>query len=271
MFTWFERVTIFCFAASYGVALVLELWHLARPRPILRFVAMAFGAAGILAHGLYLLVQRPLLVTPGGSLLFLALILAVFYLYGSIHHGRLAWGLFVLPVVLGLIGLPLILPAGEVPPEAQQSWTHFWGLAHGILLLLAAVGVCVGFVASLMYLVQSQRLRAKIPPGQGMQLLSLERLETMIRHAILSAFPLLTAGVAVGLALQLQHGLGRDWDSPKLLSTLIVWVVFALLVYLRYGAQARGRRVALLTVLAFALLIVALVAPGHPFVQGVAP
>src|SRR4051812_47876930 len=111
MLTWLERVTIFCFAASYGVALILELWHLARPRPILRYISVAFGAAGLLAHGAYVLVQQPSLVTPAGSLLFLALILAVFSVYGSIHHSRLAWGLFVLPVVCSLIGLAVLLPA----------------------------------------------------------------------------------------------------------------------------------------------------------------
>lgn len=223
-----------------------------------------------MGRGLYLVVQRPSLVAPAGSLLLLALVLAVFYLYGSLHHRRLAWALFVLPLVLGLIGLAVILPA-TTPPEVEQTWTRFWGLTHGLLLLAAAVGICVGFIASLMYLVQLHRLRAKVLPGQGVAMFSLERLETMNRRAILAAFPLLSAGVVVGLALQLHHGMAQDWDSPKLLSTLVVWVVFALLLYLRYGAHARGRRVALLTMLAFALLIFALVAPGHPFLQGAAP
>ncbi len=267
-----ERVSIFCFAASYGSALLLELWHLLRPRPILRYVSAAFGAAGLLAQVLFLATRQPSLVSATGSLLFLALILAIFYVYGSLHHQRLAWGLFVLPLVLGLIGLAYVLrtPA-DTPREVADFWDHFWGMTHGVLLLLAAVGVCVGFIASLMYMVQMQRLRAKRPPRQGVPMLSLERLETMNSRAILTAFPLMTAGVVVGLALQFHHGLVYDWDSPKLLSTFIVWVVFALLLYLRYGARARGRQVALLTMLAFALLIVALITPGHPFVQGVGP
>src|SRR5262249_30263961 len=93
-----ERITIFCFAASYGVALALELWHLFQPRPILRLVSLGFGAAGLLAHTFFVVVQPLPLASPHGSLLFLAWILAVFYFYGSIHHARLAWGLFVLPL-----------------------------------------------------------------------------------------------------------------------------------------------------------------------------
>lgn len=264
-----ERITIFCFAASYGVALAFELWHLLRPRPILRVVGIGFGAAGLLAQLGYLFSRPWALVAPGWSLLFLALILAVFYLYGSIHHQRIAWGLFVLPLMLGLIGLAVVSEAPEVARDSETWWARFWGWTHGLLLLLAGVGVCVGFLASTMYLVQLYRLRAKLPPGQGMKLLSLERLEAMNRRAVLWAFPLLTAGLLVGMALQVQHGeFLAGWDSPKIVSGLGLWLVFAILLFLRYGAHARGQRVAVWTIVAFVVLLAALVSPVHPFVQG---
>ena len=50
----------------------------------------------------------------------------------------------------------------------------------------------------MMYLFQAHRLRAKTPPGQGLRLLSLERLEAMNRRAVYLSFPLLTAGVIAG-------------------------------------------------------------------------
>jgi ABC-type transport system involved in cytochrome c biogenesis permease subunit len=133
------------------------------------------------------------------------------------------------------------------------------------------VGVCVSFVASLMYLVQVHRLRAKVSPGRGMKLLSLERLEEMYRRAIILAFPLLTAGLLVGLALMF-HGseTPQDWTNPKVVSTIGLWLVFVILLYLRYGAQVRGRRLALLTFLAFALLLFTLVS-AHPTVAGGGP
>src|SRR5207302_1563272 len=124
----------------------------------------------------------------------------------------------------------------------------------------------------LMYLAQLHRLRKKAAPGQGMKLLSLERLEAMNRRAILWAFPLLTAGLLVGIALQVHRGEpGEGWDSAKILSGIGLWLVFAILLYLRYWIHARGRQVALLTVLAFALMIAAMMAPVHPFLQGGGP
>src|SRR4029077_11164785 len=76
---------------------------------------------------------------------------------------------------------------------------------HAWLLLLAAVGICVAFLASLMYLIQAQRLRSKKLPTAGFRLLSLERLEDMNRRAITFAFPLLTIGVLIGAVLMYQN------------------------------------------------------------------
>jgi len=260
-----ERITIFCFAASYAVALSLELLQLARPRGFQRLLCTGFASAGLLAHTLYLLVQHPSLVSQRGSLLFLAWILAVFYLYGSIHYRRLAWGVFVLPVVLGLTILAHALDPGSSAPAggADLFALHgeaLWRTVHVVLFVLAAVGVCIAFIASIMYLVQARRLKAKSLPGQGLRLFSLERLESMNRRAINIAFPLLSAGLLIGLALMVQ---ARDriegWADPRILSTLLLWLVFAVLLYLRYGIHLHGRRVALLTIVAFALLLVTLV------------
>jgi ABC-type transport system involved in cytochrome c biogenesis permease subunit len=273
-----ERITIFCFGASYTVALVLELVQLLGPRTVPRLLGLAFGGAGLLAHTLYLVVRPLSLSSQVGSLLFLAWILAVFYLYGSIHHRRLAWGVFVLPLVLALTALGSREPPA---PTSEPGWLpdldslrgeRFWGLLHGTLLLLAAVGVCVGFLASVMYLVQASRLRAKIPPGQGLRLLSLERLEEMNRRAIVLAFPLLTAGVLIGIVLIVHAGANSPltWSDPRILSTAVLWLVFAILLYLRYGFHLRGRRVALLTIVAFGLLLFTL-ATSHMALPGGAP
>src|SRR5262249_5665893 len=148
-----DRITLFCFGASYGVALALELIQLLWPRPVQRLLTALFAGAGLLAHTLFLAVQHPPLRDPYGSLLFLGWILAVFYLYGSIHHRRFAWGVFVLPVVLGLVILAAL--SGRPVDGNSAPWNlfpqdgeAFWRILHVALFLLAAVGVCVAFVAS---------------------------------------------------------------------------------------------------------------------------
>jgi ABC-type transport system involved in cytochrome c biogenesis permease subunit len=264
-----EKITIFCFAASYALALALELVLLVRPRPVLRYLATIAGASGLLAHTAYLVTQRVSLASQAGSLLFLAWILATFYLYGSIHYRRLAWGLFVLPVVLGITILARFSTSASIASGQDVLSVDpitFWNDVHISMFVLAAVGVSVAFVASVMYLVQARRLKAKLPPGKGMRLLSLERLESMSRRGINWAFPLLTIGLIVGLALMSQENAHlRGWTDPRVLSTIVLWLVFAIMLYLRYGFDQGGRRVALLTIMAFALLMVTLVtAHRHP-------
>ena len=199
----FGRITVFCFAASYAVAVALELARQLRPQPALRGLALGFAAAGLVAHTIFISVNPLPLQTGFGSLMFLAWILAVFSLYGTIHHPRLAWGLFAWPVVLGLIVLAEVTE-GPPPRPSEPAWElfalegkQFWPIFHGALMLLAAVGVCVGFVASIMYLVQTHRLKTKQLPGRGPKLWSLERLEQMNRRAIILSFPLLTLGLLV--------------------------------------------------------------------------
>jgi ABC-type uncharacterized transport system permease subunit len=257
-----DRITIFCFAASYGMALALELLQAVRPRVPVVIAGAAFGAAGLLAHTLYLFAQRLPLASQPGTLLYLSWILAVFYLCGSIHHRRLAWGVFVLPVVLGLIGFASLYPQGSDVPSSEVE--PIWRGVHVAFFVFAAVGVCVAFVASVMYLVQAKRLKAKLLPGQGLRLLSLERLENMNRIGINLSFPLLTIGLVIGLALLLhERGRLQGWTDPRILSSVLLWMVFAIVLYLRHGYHLRGRRVALLTIVAFALLLFSLVTSHH--------
>jgi ABC-type transport system involved in cytochrome c biogenesis permease subunit len=261
-------ITILCFLASYSLALALELLALARPRRGLRLLAQVAGLAGIVAQTIFLGVQQPPLIWQYGWMLFLAWVLAIFYLVGSFHHRRQAWGVFVLPLVLGLVALGAAFGRPDSSEEGGDlvSLHDLWRPAHALLLFLAAVGVCVGFLASLMYLVQARRLRAKALPGKGVPLLNLERLEAMNRRAINLAFPLLTGGLIIGLFLMIEEHL-RGWSDPRVLSAGVLWLAFAVLLYLRYGYHLRGRQVALWTIVTFGLLVCCL-ALSHPVGQG---
>ena len=123
-----------------------------------------------------------------------------------------------------------------------------------------------------MYLVQARRLRTKVPLGKGQRMLSLERLEEMNRRAINTAFPLLTAGVLVGIVLMIHRRDDlREWTDPRVIAGGVLWLVFALLLYLRYAVHRRGRQLAVLTIVAFVLLLYALVSSHTGMVQGGTP
>src|SRR5262245_34166553 len=263
----------YCIGLSYLCAFLLELARLLWPAKAWRGAGLVFGAAGLFAHTAYLLVQQPSPAVPYGSVLWLAWVLALFYFWGTVHHAKQAWAIFVLPVVIGLVAVSRVLltAAPEAPAFDAAAWftgDRFWGAVHGVLILLASVGVSVSFLASVMYLIQARRLRKKLAPGTVVPMLSLERLETMNRRALNIAFPLLTAGLLVGtLLLPSKETSGDNWLSLKILSTAGLWLVFLVLLYLRYGAHVPARRLATLSIASFALLLVALVA-SHPFAVG---
>jgi ABC-type transport system involved in cytochrome c biogenesis permease subunit len=270
----FQHVSHTCFGLSYLLALIFEFARIRWPQSVVRYAGLAFGGIGLLTHTAYLLFRQPALATPHGALLAVAWVLAIFYLYGTLHHRRQAWAIFVLPVVLGLVGLALVVvsspeaaPSVEVPPWLIGD--RFWGAIHGVFLLFAAVGISVGFLASVMYLVQANRLRNKLNPLGGLNILSLERLEDMNRRAVNIAFPLLTIGLLLGgVLLRQYHDLADNWFSVKVLGTVGLWLVFLLLLYLRYAAHVSGRRLAFFTIAAFVLMLLVLVA-SHPFAQSV--
>jgi ABC-type transport system involved in cytochrome c biogenesis permease subunit len=260
-----QNVSRFCFGASYAVALILELVQLLRPRPTARIAGLIFGSAGLGAHTAFLIFHPPSITTPYGSLLLLAWVVAVFYLYGALHHRQRAWAVFILPMVLILVGLTEVIPKSG--PDLDRRWftgESFWGLIHGGLLFLALVGVCVGCAASVMYLAQAWRLKSKSAPGKGLRLLSLERLAEMNRRAIVWAFPLLTAGLLVGAILFAQtEKPSLGWTSARVIGTLGLWLAFLVLLYLRYFAHSSNRRLAVLTIAAFGLMLITL-ATTHP-------
>lgn len=269
-----RHVSTSCFGTSYLLAFGCELARIRWPLPVLRWVGLALGGVGLFTHSVFLAVHHPTPAAAYGASLAVAWVLAVFYLYGTLHSPRRAWAVFVLPMVLGLVAVALFAVSPTDTTAVFPQWAtgdRVWGAVHGILLLLAAVGVCVGCIASVMYLIQSDRLRRKLNPLGGMNLLSLERLEAMSRRAVNVAFPLLTVGLLLGAVLLRQyHGLAENWLSLKVLGTVGLWGVFCLLLYLRYSAHLSGRRLAWLTIAAFGLMLVVLVA-AHPFANDLRP
>lgn len=253
-----QQVTYACFGFSYLIAFLLEASQFVWPR--LRWAGWFFGLAGLFAHTIYLVAQRPGLVSPHGSLLAVAWVVTIFYLYGTLHHARHAWAIFVLPIILGLVVVARLNISSDLATHNGLNTERLWGMVHGILVLLSAVGVCVGFLASVMYLIQANRLRKKMNPLSSFKMLSLERLEAMNRRSIMVAAPLLTLGLLLGIFL-LQAP--ESSFTLKLLGTIGLWLVCILLLYLRTATHVPARKLAFLTIGAFVLMLLAFAAT-HP-------
>lgn len=259
--------SVTCFAASYAVALALEF---TRPlfRSGVRGVAMiGFAAAGFVAHTIYLYYQAA--TTVGSPLsskrdwyLVAAWVLAGIYLYLTSYRPRTAFGVFILPLVLGLIAVGSLLADAQPFPRGPASYV--WGMIHGISLLLATVAVLIGFAAGTMYLWQERRLKHKLPPPRGLRLPSLEWLQQTNSRAILFSLLMLGLGILAGGVLnriRLDPAVGHvPWSDPFVVSTMgmFAWLLVAAAILVLYQPARGGRKVAYLTVVSFAFLVIAL-------------
>jgi len=260
-----DRLTVLCFAGTYGLALASELARFVVQGSVRWYLTIGLTALGWLVQTAYLgnlaLAQHKIPVTSAvESQLVLAWIFALIGLYLMARAPKgTAVGLFVLPMVLGLVASSQLVSQRGGWDE-WGSVTRFWGTIHGLFLLAGAVSTCVAFPAGLMYLVQSRRLKHKRPPRFGFALPSLEQSERLNRGAITVAFPLLTCGLLIGVLLELGRRArlghpGLGWSDPKVVSASLMWLVFAVLLNARLRPSMRGRSVMVLTIVAFAFLV----------------
>ncbi len=262
-----DRLKVLCFAGTYGLALLCELARLFIRSPLRWYLTVGLTVVGWLVQTAFLAnlaIQGPLLPVTSAfeSMMVLAWIVALIGIYLMLHWPRqVAVGLFVLPLVLGLV-----VAAGWLAPR-ETDWLQggmiaFWGTIHGVFLLGGAVFACLAFAAGLMYLAQMRRLKSKNSKRLGFSLPSLEQSEGVNRGAITIAFPLLTFGLLIGMALSVHAHAAADnsafqlsWTDPKVVSALGMWLVFAGLLHARFRPEMRGRSVMLLTIIAFAFLV----------------
>ncbi len=260
-------ISLLCFAASYAVAWMLEVSQLIRPSRTRTVLMIGFVAAGLLAHTLYLgyrafeLSASPLSSSFDWALVAAWLLMGA-YVYLAYYYPKAALGLYMLPLVLVLVGLAAL---ADRTPFAPDSASRIWGAVHGIFLLLGTVTVMVGFVAGLMYLIQSRRLKLKRPPSDGFRLPSLERLAKVNSRSIILSALLVGIGFLAGMILNIisQGKSGQvPWSDPVIGSSalMLIWLLAAAVFNAAYQPVRRGRKVAYLTIVSFVFLVIVLAA-----------
>lgn len=258
-----QGVSIVCFAASYGISLALELSRLFFQATVRNFVMVGFAVAGLVAHSIYLMgeAQRgaPLTSWYHGALA-VGWVLAVQYLGVTLWPSRTGLGLILLPTILILIAVAQVFPReSEV---SSQAAGRIWAGIHGGALLLGTTAVVLGFLAGLMYLWQSQRLKHKQVWRYRLRLPSLEWLEEATERCLVISCCLLIAGLLSGILWNMTRAADHRlaWDDPIIWSSalLLCWLVAVLIFNAIYRPARQGRKVAYLTVASFVFLALVL-------------
>ncbi|WP_164102140.1 cytochrome C assembly protein [Candidatus Laterigemmans baculatus] len=260
-------ISVTCFVGSYLVALALELTRPLFRVPVRGVVTVGFIVAGLLSHLVYLVMLADPSATAAeiGLLagwyswsLLLAWAVAACYLVLFLRRPDTTIGYFLLPPVLGLIVLAMLVQDWE--PFTRQRAAGFWRSMHGFSMLLGAAAVLLGFVAGVMFLVQSVRLKQKRPGSRGLRLPTLEWLQKLNRGCLVFSTGAVGLGTLAGVIMSLNESGSVAWTSRGIVLSfvLLIWLLAAVGIEFFYKPARQGRKVAYLTLASFGFLVLAM-------------
>lgn len=290
---------------AFGIALALYLvgsfgyfHHLAfRRRGVLKVARVAaYGGAAI--HGSSI-VARGVAAgrAPWGNLFeyvtVVGFLIVVAYLIVERRWRTESVGGFALGAAVAALGGATLVyvPPGPLVPALNS----YWLVIHVAMAMLASALFTLGFVFTILYLVQDRRERrlaarrpavpspapaligavagrdrpddyvpagepeeavAPVHPSSRSRLPSAATLDRFAYRTILFAFPIWTLGPLIFGSIWAEQAWGRYWAwDPKEVWAFVTWVMFAGYLHARATVGWRGRRAAVLAVLGFAALV----------------
>ena len=256
------KVNLVCVLASYLVAFGLEFSRIARRSGARQLVMWLFAAAGFVAHSWLLLqnsrdAELPLLSSSQDWILVLTWLAMLVFLFLAGLDRDVSIGLFLLPAVLVLVAASSFVSTG---PVRLQDAGRNWVVLHVSSLAFGTCAVLLGFVLSLMYLVQHRRLKRRRALQAGLVLPSLERLSRWNRYSVIVSVPLLTLGLGIGVGLGVSASQTLSATDPLVLVSGITWLaLIAVFVWMLKTRRPSGKQVAWRTCLAFGFLLLAMI------------
>lgn len=216
--------------------------------------------------GLGLFVSRWLIHGDGGQpllshvdgLLLISVLLATVILFLQTRPRMSALGVFALPMLALILAWGICAAVWTYRPFNIDTLHPIWRGIHLVGVYLGTAFAAIAAISGGMYLHVHHRLRHKHDPHGQKPLASLEKLETLIIRAAAVGFALLTLGLVAGLVVVSDHPTlaeQRWWLTPKILLACSAWLIFAIVMNVRYASTFRGTRAAILSIAGLILLL----------------
>ena len=245
----------------YGVGLLYALASLWGGRAVLTRITLPAVGLGMILH-LVALVENamtsgtwaPASMHELESLL--AFVLMVFFFVIYARYKATAPGLAVFPLVFLLTASPAL---GSARPEngSQVFESAQFIYLHVGLILVGYSALLFSFIASILYLIQEKNLKSKSSGGVWSRLPALATIDEIGYKCLAWGFPFMTVGLITGSILAEARFGSTYFADPKILLSILMWVVYTVLLYTRWSAGWRGRRAAYLATIACVAAMVA--------------
>lgn len=153
-------------------------------------------------------------------------------------------GAFASPVLF-CIGVFALMPALDKTHNGAEPG-GVWTSLHAALLSLAYGAFGLSSVAALMYLTQERNLKFHKLTAIFSLMPPIQRLEAIVGRLLFAGFVLLTVGLAIGGydLVRVGHPDAHRGD-PKVIWSVLVWLIYLALVVMRWKFAQGGRRFAL--------------------------
>lgn len=261
-----REISVTCFFSSYLVVLVLEVLRLLGRFPGRGLMVIVMTGIGLFTHVAYLLLRASegsggdagLLANWSDWSLLLALGLAICFLVLYLRRPDTIVSFFFLPAVLALIGLSIALRG--LAPFSRSEAVEVWRSIHGLAMAIGSGAVLIGFLAGVMYLTQSRRLKHK-RAGSSLRLPTLESLGRLNRRCLIISTTAVAVGLIAGVVMNLNRGQVVWNDGGVLFSVLLlVWLIAATSIEFFYEPASHGRKAVYLTLASLGFLVLAMIA-----------
>ncbi|XRQ06456.1 c-type cytochrome biogenesis protein CcsB [Actinomadura welshii] len=177
--------------------------------------------------------------------------LVVLYRYKARFLG--AFVMLAAVVALGVANIWLYDSVGPVTPALNSYWIAI----HVSAAIVATGAFTVAGAATILYLVKSRAESRQGADGGGVlaRIPSAESLDRLAMRVTMFAFPIWTAAIVMG-AIWADQAWGRYWGwDPKEIWSFVTWIIYAAYLHARATAGWKGRKAAVLSLLAFAALL----------------
>jgi ABC-type transport system involved in cytochrome c biogenesis permease subunit len=164
-------------------------------------------------------------------------------------------GAFASPFLFG-IGVFALMPGLDTVHGFDNSLPRAWTSLHASLMALSYGAFGLGAIASIMYLTQEHNLKFHKLQAIFSLLPPIQRLEFVSSRLVAAGFILLTLGLATG-AFDLMHVQNpqNHRGDPKIVWSVLVWMIYCGLLLMRWKFAQGGRRFALGAIGTFAFVL----------------
>jgi ABC-type transport system involved in cytochrome c biogenesis permease subunit len=182
-----------------------------------------------------------------------ATFLAIYYRYKA---GSLSVFIFPLVFVMTLVGVLRNPVSSWENPVIRNTWLTI----HVVLSLLGYAALLFTAAASVVYLVQERQLKRRNTRSLFRVLPPLGTLDDLISKSLGAGFAFITIGLVVGSIWAFVENGTRWIGDSSIAISFVTWVVYLSLVFFRVNAGWRGRKTAILSIVALGCCLVTWVA-----------